>query len=729
MLYKGDTLYLDWLENGIAELVFAAPGSVNKLDTATVASLGQALDVLEKSPELTGLLLRSDKAAFIVGADITEFLSLFQVPEEQLSQWLHFANSVFNRLEDLPVPTISAVNGYALGGGCECVLATDYRLATPDLRIGLPETRLGIMPGFGGSVRMPRLLGADSALEIIAAGKDVGAEQALKIGLVDGIVAAEKLRDGALAVLRQAIEGDLDWRAKRQPKLEPLKLSKIEAAMSFTIAKGMVMQTAGKHYPAPLTAVKTIEAAARFGRDEALALENQSFVPLAHTNEARALVGIFLNDQYVKGQAKKLTQNVETPKQAAVLGAGIMGGGIAYQSAWKGVPVLMKDINDKSLTLGISEASKLLNKQLERGKIDGLKLAGVIATIHPTLDYTGFDRVDVVVEAVVENPKVKKAVLAETEQKVRPDTVLASNTSTIPISELASVLQRPENFCGMHFFNPVHRMPLVEVIRGEKTSEQTLAKVVAWASKMGKTPIVVNDCPGFFVNRVLFPYFAAFGQLLRDGADFRRVDKVMEKQFGWPMGPAYLLDVVGIDTAHHAQAVMAAGFPERMQKDYRDAIDVLFDAGRFGQKNGQGFWRYKEDSKGKPKKEEDAAVDGLLAEVSQPKRDFSDEEIIARMMIPMVNEVVRCLEEGIIASPAEADMALVYGLGFPPFHGGAFRWLDTQGSASYLDRAQQFATLGPLYAVPDGLREKARHNEPYYPPVAPARPAGVLKSA
>ena len=437
MLYKGDTLYLDWLEDGIAELVFDAPGSVNKLDTATVASLGEAIGVLEQQSDLKGLLLRSNKAAFIVGADITEFLSLFLVPEEQLSQWLHFANSVFNRLEDLPVPTIAAVNGYALGGGCECVLATDYRLATPDLRIGLPET------------------------------KDVGADQALKIGLVDGVVKAEKLVEGAMAILRQAINGDLDWKAKRQPKLEPLKLSKIEATMSFTIAKGMVAQTAGKHYPAPITAVKTIEAAARFGREEALNLENKSFVPLAHTNEARALVGIFLNDQYVKGKAKKLTKDVETPKQAAVLGAGIMGGGIAYQSAWKGVPVVMKDINDKSLTLGMTEAAKLLNKQLERGKIDGLKLAGVISTIHPTLDYAGFDRVDVVVEAVVENPKVKKAVLAETEQKVRPDTVLASNTSTIPISELANALERPENFCGMHFFNPVHRMPLVEIIRGE----------------------------------------------------------------------------------------------------------------------------------------------------------------------------------------------------------------------------------------------------------------------
>jgi len=246
---------------------------------------------------------------------------------------------------------------------------------------------------------------------------------------------------------------------------------------------------------------------------------------------------------------------------------------------------------------------------------------------------------------------------------------------------------------------------------------------------MGKTPIVVNDCPGFFVNRVLFPYFAGFSQLLRDGADFRKVDKVMEKVFGWPMGPAYLLDVVGIDTAHHAQAVMAAGFPQRMQKDYRDAIDALFDAGRFGQKNGLGFWRYKEDSKGKPKKEDDTEVNGLLAEVSQPKRDVSDDEIIARMMIPMVNEVVRCLEEGIIASPAEADMALVYGLGFPPFHGGAFRWLATLGSAKDLDMAHQFQHLGPLYEVPAGLREKARQNEAYYPPVEPARPAGELKTA
>ena len=348
--------------------------------------------------------------------------------------------------------------------------------------------------------------------------------------------------------------------------------------------------------------------------------------------------------------------------------------------------------------------------------------------IQPTLDYAGFERADIVVEAVVENPQVKAKVLAETEQHLRADAVLASNTSTIPISQLAQALQRPENFCGMHFFNPVPRMPLVEVVRGEKSSDATIGKVVAWASKMGKTPIVVNDCPGFFVNRVLFPYFAAFGLLLRDGADFRQIDKVMEKQFGWPMGPAWLLDVVGIDTAHHAQRVMAEGFPTRMQKDYRDAIDVLFDAERYGQKNGKGFYRWETDRKGKAKKSIDPEVDALLNPVCAATRVFSDEEILNRMMIPMLNEVVRCLEEKIVASPAEADMALVYGLGFPPFRGGALRYLDTLGNGNVVDQARRYGDLGALYQLPDLLLQKAHQRESWYPAVQPIDEA-ALQSA
>ena len=715
MLYQSETLTLSWLQDGVAELTFNAPGSVNKLDTRTVASLQQAIAQLDQQSTLKGVLLSSAKPAFIVGADITEFLALFSSPAAKLSEWLNFANAIFNRLEDLPVPTVSALSGYALGGGCECALATDFRIASSDLRIGLPETRLGIMPGFGGTVRLPRLLGADSAMEIITAGKDVDAAQALKLGLVDAVVTTDKLHQAALAVLQQAIDGQLPWQERRQQKRAPLKLSQTEAAMSFTTAKALVMQTAGKHYPAPLAAVKTIEAAAGMERDEALQQESAAFVPLAQSAEARALIGIFLNDQTEKAKVKALTRDLPAPQQAAVLGAGIMGGGIAYQSAWKGVPVLMKDISEKSLKSGVSEAARLLNGQLKRGKIDGTRLAGIMATIHPTLNYACFERSDVVVEAVVENPMVKATVLAEAESHMRPEAILASNTSTIPISMLAKGLKRPENFCGMHFFNPVPRMPLVEVIRGKKTSDSTIAQVVSWASKMGKTPIVVNDCPGFFVNRVLFPYFAAFSLLLRDGADFRQVDKVMEQQFGWPMGPSWLLDVVGIDTAHHAQAVMAAAYPERMSKAQHDVIDVLFEAGRLGQKNQRGFWRWETDSKGKPKKCADPETDTLLNQVRQQSARFSDAEIIDRMMIPMINEVVRCLEEGIVASPGEADLALVYGLGFPPFRGGAFRYLDTLGNSAFIARADALSGLGPLYQLPERMRSQSATADSWYP--------------
>lgn len=719
MLFQGDTLHLHWLEDGIAELVFSAPGSVNKLDGHTLLALRDALAVLEKQTPLRGLLISSSKASFIVGADITEFLSLFALPAERLRDWLMAANQIFNQLEDLSVPTVAAIHGHALGGGCECVLACDYRIAATDVHIGLPETKLGIMPGFGGTVRLPRLLGADTAMEMIVAGKDVGAHEALKLGLVDAVVAVEHLRTAALQTLQQAIAGNLDWRAARQPKLTPLKLSAIEATMSFTTAKSMVQSVAGPHYPAPLTAVKTIEAAATLCRNDALALETASFVPLAHSLQARALVGIFLNEQAVKSQARKLAQHTESPQQAAVLGAGIMGGGIAFQSALKGVPVLLKDIQQQALTLGINEAAQLLNKQVERGKLDLQNMTQILTTIRPTLDYADIEQAQVVIEAVVENLQIKAAVLADVEQRIPSHTLLASNTSTIPISQLAQSLQRPENFCGMHFFNPVPRMPLVEIIRGEKTADSTIAKAVAYTLRIGKTPIVVNDCPGFFVNRVLFPYFAGFSLLLHDGADFLQIDRVMEKQFGWPMGPAYLLDVVGIDTAHHAQAVMATGFPQRMAKGYRDAIDVMFENQRLGQKNRRGFYRYTPDKTGKLRKEPDPQADDLLASLSPPHHVFSDDDIMARMMIPMINEVVRCLEEGIIATPAEADMALVYGLGFPPFRGGVFRHLDTVGVANYVELVEPYRHLGALYQVPAGLMARAAQKESYYPAAQP----------
>ncbi|MCD9557842.1 fatty acid oxidation complex subunit alpha FadB [Photobacterium carnosum] len=720
MIYHGETLSVHYLEEGIAELIFDAPAPINKFDLATLESFNRALDALYQQPNLKGLILRSTKAAFIVGADITEFLGLFALPADQLSKWLHHANTIFNKLEDLPVPTISAINGYALGGGCECVLATDFRIADHQAHIGLPETKLGIMPGFGGTVRLPRLIGADSAMEIITSGKNNKADSALKLGLIDAVVATDLLPTAALRIIKQAIAGDLDWQQRRSQKKMPLKLTATEALMSFTTAKAMVANIAGKHYPAPMAAVTAIETAATCERTQALAIENTHFVTLAKTDVAQALVGIFLNDQYLKSKAKQATKTAQPIQQAMVLGAGIMGGGIAYQSVTNHVPVVMKDITGEALTLGMQQAAKLLNKKLTRGRIDGLQMAATLATITPTLTYSDSNHVDIVIEAVIENPTIKTAVLADVEQQVADTTVITSNTSTIPINLLAASLQRPQNFCGMHFFNPVHKMPLVEIIRGQHTSNETIDQVVAYAAKMRKTPIVINDCPGFFVNRVLFPYLAAFSLLLRDGGDYRQIDNVMEQDFGWPMGPAYLLDVVGIDTAHHAQKVMAEGFPQRMAKHDADAIDVLYEQQRFGQKTGAGFFNYHLDKKGKPKKTIDPHTARLLASIAATSTSFSSTTIIDRMMIPMINEVVRCLEENIIATPAEADMALVYGLGFPPFRGGVFRYLDNLGLANYVALADSHQSLGPLYQVPDGLRAKATTDECYYPTVAAA---------
>lgn len=715
MIYQAETLQVKELQDGIAELSFCAPQSVNKLDLATLESLDKALDALSTHSSLKGLLLTSDKDAFIVGADITEFLGLFAKQESELDEWLRFANSIFNKLEDLPVPTISVLKGHTLGGGCECVLATDMRIGDKTTSIGLPETKLGIMPGFGGCVRLPRVIGADSAMEIITQGKACRADEALKIGLLDAIVDTAVLKESAIQTLNQAINEKLDWKGRRKQKTSALSLSKLESMMSFTMAKGLVAQKAGPHYPAPMTAVITIEEGARFARNEALDIERKHFVKLAKSEEAKSLVGLFLNDQYIKGIAKKAAKSASKDTQrAAVLGAGIMGGGIAYQSALKGVPVLMKDIAQPSLDLGMTEASKLLNKRLSRGRIDGFKMAGILASITPSLHYAGIEQSDVIVEAVVENPKVKAAVLSEVEAHVDQDTVITSNTSTIPINLLAKSLKRPENFCGMHFFNPVHRMPLVEIIRGEHTSDETINRVVAYAAKMGKSPIVVNDCPGFFVNRVLFPYFGGFSKLLSDGADFTKIDKVMERQFGWPMGPAYLLDVVGIDTAHHAQAVMAQGFPERMGKQEKDAIDALFEADKYGQKNGSGFYSYSVDKRGKPKKSFDDNILPVLAGVCSERQSFNDQTIIERMMVPMINEVVLCLQEEIIASPQEADMALVYGLGFPPFRGGVFRYLDSIGIDNFVEITKKYADLGAMYQAPQMLIDMAAKGESFF---------------
>jgi len=714
MIYQGTSLSVQLLEDGIIELKFDAQGSVNKFDKETFIELEEALNAINESTEAKGVLITSAKPTYIVGADIKEFLNTFKKPHKELLFWVKQSTDMFNRIEDLQLPTIAVINGIALGGGCELSLACDYRLADTNVSIGLPEVKLGIMPGFGGTVRLPRIIGADNAVEWMSTGKAHNADSALAVGVLDAVVAPENLMIAAVNMLKDAIAGNLDWRAKRQPKLEALTLSATESLMTFSTCRGMIAAKAGKHYPAPMIILDTLEAAANLDRDDALSLENKAFVKLSQTDSATAQIGLFLADQVVKGKAKQAAKQAKIINKAAVLGAGIMGGGIAYQSAYKGTPIMMKDISDSALDLGLNTAAELLTTQVERGRMNIKTMATTLNNITPSLTYESVSEVDIVVEAVVENPKIKGRVLAEVESSVSENTILTSNTSTISINLLANSVKRPENFCGMHFFNPVNKMPLVEVIRGNKTSDETIATVVAYAAKMGKSPIVVNDCPGFYVNRVLFPYLAALGHLVLEGGDFAEIDKVMEKEFGWPMGPAYLLDVVGIDTAEHCTGVMSDGFPTRMKKLDNDPISQLYKNDRLGQKNAKGFYDHSKDKRGRPSKVASKVAYELLAPICAKSTTFSNDDIIARLMIPMINEVVRCLEEGIIDTAAEADMGLVYGLGFPPFRGGAIRYLETLGLHEYIAMADKFSHLGELYQVTDGMREMAKLDQSYF---------------
>ena len=712
MIYSGSALNVTLLPSGIANLAFdLSDSSVNKFNRLTLKELREAVDVLEKT-EAAGLIFSSLKPAFIVGADITEFAGMFAEPEEKIQEWLVQGSQIFNDIEDLPYPTVSALNGMALGGGFEMALSTDFRVGTEDSVVGFPEVKLGILPGFGGTVRLPRLIGADNANQWIGAGSHIKAKQALAEGAIDAIVGQENLVSACEDLIRQNVDKKLDYQCIREQKKSPLTLSSIELNVAFETALGLIAAQAGKNYPAPVTAVKVMRKAALSNREGALKFEHQGFVKLAKTEVAKNLVQMFLNDQFLNSKAKKHIKKALEVNKAGVLGAGIMGGGIAYQSALKGTPILMKDIAQDGLDLGMNEASKLLNKRRLKGKIDSEKVISVLADINPVLDYKGFGEVDIVIEAIVENAGIKKTVLAELEKLLPSSSTIASNTSTISIDELSLALQRPENFCGMHFFNPVPVMPLVEVIRGTKSSEETIAKTVAYAKKMGKTPIVVNNCPGFLVNRILFPYFGAFSRLIHDGANFNQIDKAME-DFGWPMGPAYLLDVIGVDTAVHCQEVMAKGFP-RMNLNFESAIDKLYQGKDFGQKSGRGFYRYEKDKRGKPKKLANEEMSGIIESVQASTREFTDAEIVERMMIPMCIETALCIEDGIVDSPIEADMGLVLGLGFPAFRGGALRYLDSLGVSKFCEMSKKYSELGELYRPAQSLQDKARANETYY---------------
>jgi 3-hydroxyacyl-CoA dehydrogenase / enoyl-CoA hydratase / 3-hydroxybutyryl-CoA epimerase / enoyl-CoA isomerase len=714
MLFDGETIKAEELGEGLVELRFDRRAeAVNKLDRLAFSELGRALEIISKAPGVTGALVTSAKDAFIIGADIFEFVDVFAREKKDIADFFAANAKIITALGDLPVPTVAAINGLALGGGFEVALAADYRVMSATARVGFPEIHLGIFPGYGGTVRLPRLIGLGESAQWIISGAQQTAETALAQGAVDAVAQPEELRSAALRLLKQAVANPTEWRERRRGASEGLGLPNGSVADLLAGAKVAGVK-ALPHYPAVHDAVELLGACANLDRDQALAREAEQFAKTARSQAADSLVNIFINEQALKKISKRNAKTAAPVRKAAVLGAGVMGGGIAYQSALRGVPVILKDVSEKALEFGLSEANTLLAKQVEQGRMTREQADAVARAIAPHLTFDQFNAVDVVIEAIVENIVIKMAVFREIEATAGDKTILASNTSSLRIADLADGLARPQNFVGMHFFNPVPRMALVEVVRGPKTSEATVATIVGYANTMGKTPIVVGDCPGFVVNRVLTPYLIAFLLLVRDGVDFRQIDAVME-DFGWPMGPAYLVDVIGLDISHHVVEIVSAGFPERMAPPHPSAIDILQADSRLGQKNGRGFYAYTRDPKGRPRKDADPAVPALLA-AGQPhgKAAISDAEIIERMMLPLIFEAARCFEDGVTGSPGEADMCLLLGLALPRYLGGALKYADWLGLRTIVERSVKWRGLGEIYRPSEKFSARAAAGKGFY---------------
>ncbi len=695
---------------GVARLLFDRPDSkVNLLTSAVMAQLDALLGDIEQSVRtgaVRALVVASGKpASFIAGADVNEIAS---VPTEEAGyEASREGQRVFRRLEILPCPTVAAIDGLCLGGGTELVLACDYRIATdrPETRIGLPEIRLGIIPGFGGTTRLPRLVGLTEALPLILTGQPVASGKARRIGLVDEVVHPSILATRARAA---ALAGAPARRRKRSVLARVLDDSLPGRRLVLNRARARVLRETRGHYPAPLIALDTLRDSLRLPLDLAFDVEAHAVGKLIVTDVARNLIRVF---HLMEGAKKAGPANVAAPavSRVAVLGAGVMGGGIAHLLADHDVPVRLKDIEAGAIAKGLQHARHLFDRAVRRGRTSRREANRRMDAIAPALDYSGFGSVDVVIEAIVERMDVKKSVLRDVEERVRADCVLASNTSSLSITEMQSALERPARFCGMHFFNPVHRMPLVELIRGRDTGDEALAAVFALARRLGKTPVIVNDGPGFLVNRILSPYLNEAGHLLQEGASVESVDRAL-LDFGMPMGPFRLLDEIGLDVSRHAGAVLFEELGERMRP--APALAALEGTGLLGRKGGRGFYVYEQDKQKSVHREIYARLAPIVPAV---RTAFPAEHIRTRTILAMVNEAARVLEDGIAASPGDVDLAMITGTGFPPFRGGLLRYADDVGVAAIFTRLTDLArALGARFEPAILIRDLAAAGRGFY---------------
>jgi 3-hydroxyacyl-CoA dehydrogenase / enoyl-CoA hydratase / 3-hydroxybutyryl-CoA epimerase len=685
-----ETKYIEFkTENDIFYVGFGknTKKSMTVLDESTLKELNEIMtNVNDNQSGKKGLIIHSlANNCFLAGADISLIDSLTE--ENEAAAGAEMGQKLYNIIEDLSIPTIACVHGPCLGGGLELAMSCDHIICSDDSKtsLGLPEVKLGILPGFGGTFRLPQRIGLPASLDLILAGKMLNAKKAKKLGLVSEVYPKENL-------LYQSEKHLLKKAPKKKTFKESLEGFATDSVFGrkiiFQKAREAVLKQTKGFYQAPLRILELMEDGAGKNRNSYLAMEAQAFGELCVGEQSQNLRHLF----FMMENSKKLDLEVDETKmrklnRGAALGAGTMGGGIAWLMAQNNMAPIMKDLNYDALELGFKQSSKNFQGALKRRKISVEKFNKLQRSIRGQTDFSGFNKVDLVIEAIVENMELKKSVFSDLEKHVSQGCLITSNTSSLSVEEMATALEKPERFGGLHFFNPVHKMPLVEIIKHSKMSDETVAALHRWVVKTKKTPVIVKDGPGFLVNRILMPYLNEAGYLLEEGVSIKDLDKAC-LDFGMPMGPCRLLDEIGIDVGEKVAKILHEGLGDRAESNGQSG--QMVEKNFLGKKSGVGFYVYDENGKSQGINEE---MNSLL---SQDKK-MDKTEIQMRVILPMINEAAYILEEGIVDTASDVDLGLIFGIGFPPFRGGLLRYADSEG----LDR---------IYKALEGFKESVSAN-------------------
>lgn len=695
-------------KSGVAHLVMdVIDDAMNTLKAEFIEQITDVLAEIKADKDICGLVLLSGKKnSFVAGADIN-MIANCQTAEEATALSRQ-GQMIFDQLASLPIPVVAAIHGPCLGGGLELAMACHARVCSDSeaTTLGLPEVQLGLLPGGGGTQRLPKLIGIQKSLDMMLTGKQLRAKQALKAGLVNDVVPISILIKTAENL---ALSGRIKANKRKLSLLDKLlERNAIGRKVLFSQAIKTVNAKTKGNYPAPLKIIDCIKVGVEQPAAKGYQTEANHFGELALSEESKQLRQIFFATTEMKKEHGVAGVEPKPLRKAGVLGGGLMGGGIAFVTATKAkVPVRIKDISQQGISHALKYGYDLLNKKVKRRFMHHSEMQKQLSDISGTLDYSGFSDLDIVVEAVFEDLNLKQKMVADVELHCKETTIFASNTSSLPIGQIAANAKRPENVIGLHYFSPVDKMPLAEIIAHHKTSEQTISTTVEFAKKQGKTPIVVADKAGFYINRILAPYMNEAALMLLEGESVERIDKALVK-FGFPVGPMQLLDEVGIDVGAKIGPILQAELGDRFAAP--PAFDKLLADGRLGKKANKGFYLY---GKGVKKKVVDETIYTLLAIQKQNK--LSATLIAQRCVYMMLNEAARCLDEEIIRNARDGDIGAIFGIGFPPFLGGPFKYMDKIGAVTLVSKLTQWqAEFGERFTPCDALVKMAEQNESFY---------------